>query len=308
MLTDALTRLSAAAHSGRGRGVRLCERTVSAAAAHRSTRCGSTRRGSRRIRKTGGVETVSLDDRGTGPPLVLLHGLATTRVIWRHVLPLLSEARRVIALDVPGFGDAPPAGDGFELDVVADAIAGSLPARFDLVGHSMGGAVALTLAARHAERVRRLVLVAPAGLRAFPPIVGAVAGALSDPLNALPLADLAWGRRVLLGVGTLDAAALAPSEVRMLVGASRGATRVGEALATVATTDLRPLLRALPLPVGAVWGDHDHVVPSAGVDVFRECRPEAPVEVVEDAGHIPMIERPQAFADALTRVLAVHDS
>jgi pimeloyl-ACP methyl ester carboxylesterase len=243
-------------------------------------------------------------------PLVLIHGLAASHEIWRHVTGLL--AGEVITPDVPGFGAAPPAGEGFELDAVADALAARLPPRFALVGHSMGGAVALTLASRHAERTSRLVLVAPAGLRAFPPIVGAVAGALTDPLNALrragaPLADLAWGRRVLLGAGARDAAGLAPSDVRMLIGASRGATRVGEALATVATTDLRPLLRELPLPVGAVWGDHDHVVPSAGLDVFRACRPEAPVEVVEGAGHIPMIERPRAFADALTRVL-VHDS
>lgn len=241
---------------------------------------------------------------------MLIHGLAASREIWRHVVGLLEGD--VLALDVPGFGAAPPAGTGFELGEVADAIAAQLPRRFDLVGHSMGGAVALTLASRHPARVRRLVLVAPAGLRAYPPLVGLVAGALTDPLNALrragaPLADLAWGRRVLLGVGTRDPAALAPSEVRMLVGASRGATRVREALATVASTDLRPLLRALPVPVGAVWGDHDHVIPSAGVGVFRECRPDAPVEVIAGAGHIPMIERPRAFAEALTNAL-VHAS
>jgi len=249
---------------------------------------------------------VIVERHGSGDPLVLIHGLAATRQVWRHAIPLLPG--EVHALDVPGFGGSPPAGPGFDLAQVADAIADALPESFDLVGHSMGGAVALTLASRHARRVRRLILAAPAGLRAFPPFVGAIAGALSEPLNALrragaPLADLAWGRRMLLGAGTRDAGALAPSEVRMLVGASREATRVREALAAVATTDLRPLLRALPVPVGAVWGDHDHVVPSAGIGTFRECRPDAPVEVVADAGHIPMIERPAAFAGALERAL-----
>ncbi len=243
-------------------------------------------------------------------PLVLIHGLAANREIWRHVTGLLGG--ETIALDVPGFGAAPPVGDGFDLADVADAIADTLPDRFDLAGHSMGGAVALTLASRHPERVRRLVLVAPAGLRAFPPLVGAVAGALTDPLNALrragaPLADLPWGRRMLLGFGTAEPVALAPSEVRMLVGASRGATRVREALAVVATSDLRPALRALPLPVGAVWGERDHVIPAAALETFRACRPEAPVEVIAGAGHIPMIERPRAFAEALERVL-VHRS
>ena len=243
-------------------------------------------------------------------PVVLIHGLAASREIWRHVTGLL--AREAIALDVPGFGGAPPVGEGFDLGAVADAIADGLPERFDLAGHSMGGAVALTVASRHPERVRRLVLVAPAGLRAFPPLVGALAGALTDPLNALrragvPLADLPWGRRILLGYGTAEPAALAPSEVRMLVGASRGATRVREALAVVATRDLRPALRALPLPVGAIWGERDHVIPHAALETFRACRPEAPVEVIDGAGHIPMIERPRAFAEALERVL-VHRS
>jgi pimeloyl-ACP methyl ester carboxylesterase len=253
---------------------------------------------------------LALERHGDGPALVLVHGLGATRAIWRHVLGLLPGT--VVALDVPGFGASPAAGPGFVLEEVADAIAAELPEAFDLVGHSLGGAVALTLAARHPERVRRLVLVAPAGLRPYPAVVGGVAGALSESVNALrragaPLADLAWGRRVLLGVGTRDPAALAPSEVRMLVGASRGATRVRAALATVAATDLRPALRSLPLPVGAVWGSHDRVIPRGSLDALRSCRPEAPVEIVARAGHIPMIERPQAFAGALARTL-VHES
>jgi pimeloyl-ACP methyl ester carboxylesterase len=52
------------------------------------------------------------DERGNGEPLVLIHGLATTRLIWRRVVPMLAGDRRVIAIDVPGFGVSPPAGDG----------------------------------------------------------------------------------------------------------------------------------------------------------------------------------------------------
>ncbi|HYZ29871.1 MAG TPA: alpha/beta fold hydrolase, partial [Thermoleophilaceae bacterium] len=110
---------------------------------------------------------LGLDDTGDGEPLVLVHGLATTRLIWRHVVPLLARERRVIAIDVPGFGASPPAGEGFDLEQVADAIDDGLAAagvdeRYDLAGHSMGGALALVLAGRRLERVRRLVLCAPA--------------------------------------------------------------------------------------------------------------------------------------------------
>src|ERR1700754_2204443 len=63
---------------------------------------------------------------GEGEPLVLIHGLATTRVIWSRVLPLLGRSRRLIAIDVPGFGESPACGEGFELEAVADCIGDGL--------------------------------------------------------------------------------------------------------------------------------------------------------------------------------------
>ena len=89
---------------------------------------------------TGGL---GLDDAGSGETLVLIHGLATTRRIWGLVAPGLRETRRVVAVDVPGFGGSPPVGRGFELESVAQRIADGLaeagiPAPYDLVGHSLG--------------------------------------------------------------------------------------------------------------------------------------------------------------------------
>jgi pimeloyl-ACP methyl ester carboxylesterase len=243
----------------------------------------------------------------TTRPLVLIHGLATTRDIWRRVVPLIE--RETITLDVPGFGTAPPVGDGFELDEVADAIAADLPERFDLVGHSMGGAIAMTIADRHPERVERLVLAAPAGLRPLPPRAMRAFGQFAVRGVALrragaPLADTRWGRRILMTPGTADPAALPPSEVRALLDASRGATRIAEALATVTTTDLRPLLAELPVPVGTVWGSRDRIVPSGGAVTVLELRPGSPAATVHGAGHIPMIEQPPAFTRALEQVLS----
>src|SRR6201999_2957682 len=148
----------------------------------------------------------------------LVHGLATTRVIWRRVVPL--RPGTVVAVDVPGFGDSPPAGPGFELETVADAIADGLgDTPFALVGHSMGGAIAIVLAERHPERVKRLVLVAPAGLRQLPGPAAHAFGFAAEralPTRRLgaPLADLSWGRRLLMSPGTADPASIPPSEVR----------------------------------------------------------------------------------------------
>jgi 3-oxoadipate enol-lactonase len=243
---------------------------------------------------------------------VLVHGLATTRLIWRRVVPRLGH-RRAVALDVPGFGASPPAGPGFALDAVAAAIGDGLaqagvPRPFDLVGHSMGGALALSLAARHPESVRRLVLVAPAGLRPVPRPAAEVFAAVSQQLIALrragaPLADSAWGRRLLLAGGTVDAEGIPPAEARAMVLASRGATRIRAALAAVVAADLRPALTAVQAPLGLVWGARDRVIPATGIDAVLERRPGAPAVRVPEAGHIAMMERPAAFARALEEIL-----
>ena len=255
----------------------------------------------------------AVDVTGRGDTLVLVHGLATTRAIWRHAAPRLADTRRVVTLDVPGFGAARPAGRGFALDAVAARVLDDLhdagvAGPYDLVGHSMGAAVALTLAARDPGAVRSLVLVSPAGLRPLPFAAGAALGIAAEiyiPVRrrAAPLAGRAWGRRLLMAGGVEDGAALSPGVVRELVGNSRGARRIGPALTAVVCADLRDTLRELPVPVGALWGRADRVIPPGGVQTVLSMRPDAACEVIDGAGHISMVEQPAAFVEALHRVL-----
>jgi len=251
---------------------------------------------------------------GRGEPLVLVHGLATTRVIWWRVLPLLERSRRLVALDVPGFGESPAAGEGFELDVVADDIVRGLKeigvaAPFDLVGHSLGGALAIVVADGHPEVVRSLVLVAPAGLRRVPNAAAQLVGAAAE--RALPLrrrgaalADTPWGRRILLTPQTLDPTSIPPAEVRAMLKASQGATRTGAALTAVAQVDLRQRLAELKVPVGVLWGAHDRILPASGLEAVVQARgPGTPAKRIASAGHIPMMERPEQFSIALEEVL-----
>jgi pimeloyl-ACP methyl ester carboxylesterase len=259
------------------------------------------------------VRAVAVDVLGSGEPLVLVHGLATTGDVWRRVAPRLSRSRQVATPDVPGFGASPPAGRGFDLAAVADRLRDGLaragmPEPYDLVGHSMGAAIAIVLADRHPDAVGRLVLVSPAGLAPVPGAIATFAGAAAElyvPLRraGTPLADLAWGRRLLMAGGVIDGASLPSAEVRRLVGASRGARRIGPALAAVAAADLRELLADLAAPVGAIVGAGDRVVRPGTLHSLRSARPDAACETIAGAAHISMIERPAAFVAALERVL-----
>ena len=106
-------------------------------------------------------------DSGVGPPVVLLHGIASSSVTFEYVTPRLTDRRRVIALDLLGFGrSVAPADSEFTIDEHVDAVVRTLEKKavsqpFTLVGHSLGALISLRLAARHPKMVSHLVLVAP---------------------------------------------------------------------------------------------------------------------------------------------------
>ena len=105
---------------------------------------------------------------GDGVPVLLLHGFGADLNSWMFTQPALAEGRRTFALDLPGHGGSSKdvgAGDAARFtDAVEAALAALEIERVHLVGHSMGGAVAVSLAARRPERVATLTLIAPAGL------------------------------------------------------------------------------------------------------------------------------------------------
>ncbi len=256
---------------------------------------------------------LALDVTGSGKPLVLLHGLATDRNIWRAVVPALARRHQVVTVDLPGFGGSAPVSDSFELGEVSERIARGLAARrirapFALVGHSLGAGVATTLAATRPGAVQRLVLVAPAGFHAMPDSVSSllaagVDGALAAHRWLVPLTDVAWGRRLLLAYTVADGASIAPSVARQMVNASATARRSAPALATITRADLRPQLLGVRAPLGLIWGDKDRTVPPSVADAIVAIRPDAELVMLADCGHVPMVERPDAFVAALEHVL-----
>jgi pimeloyl-ACP methyl ester carboxylesterase len=239
--------------------------------------------------------------------------VGTDHAVWRSVVPLLGDGRRVAAPDLPGFGAAPPAGPGFALDrvadVLADALIAELAAPFDLLGNSLGGAVALVLAERHPERVRRLVLAAPAGLAPrrdpLPTLAGRAGRALIGARRRAgpALAGSATARRLLLFTVMADPAHVPADEARAMMRGSEGSSRIREAITAVVGADLRARLAALTLPVGFLWGTRDRVIPISSLPGLRALVPAAPAEVIPRAGHVPHLERPREFVAAVDRLL-----
>jgi pimeloyl-ACP methyl ester carboxylesterase len=258
--------------------------------------------------------TIALDEVGDGEPVVLVHGVGTSRVIWRRALPELGSTRHAIAIDVPGFGDSPPVGPGFSLEVVATRIADELELRvgrpYDLIGNSLGGAISLLLAAQRPSSVRRLVLAAPAG---FVPRPGPVAelggiGALLLMRARHELGTRTAGsgvaRRALLWGALHDGSRIDPDHATLMFRAPVQAARLREGVAAAMACDLRATLSELDLPVGFLWGERDRVVPVSVLDSIRALRPGAPAETIPLAGHAAQMERPAEFAAAFERLLA----
>ena len=212
----------------------------------------------------------------SGPPLVLLHGLAGSGAWWRRNLPALSAAFRVTAIDLPGFGSSHPDARLIldEVPAQVDRLLGELGIeRAHVLGHSMGGLVAGGLAADHPERVDRLVLVDAGFLSLDPTWLHRVSG----PLRTLP-----WTSPTIL-----------PTLLRDVVRS--GPIRMARATAEVLRKDWRHKLPAITAPTLVVWGEHDRVChPRIGEQIVAAV-PGARLVIIRGAGHNPMWERQADF-------------
>jgi pimeloyl-ACP methyl ester carboxylesterase len=263
----------------------------------------------------GGLVTGA--EAGSGSPIVLLHGLGGTWQYWSRTMELLAADARCIALDLPGFGgsDIPPG--GFSLDSASDNLAAALRALGAtpavVCGHSLGGPVAARLALRHPDAVSRLVLVGPSGLSPAPRWQQRVLRVV-PAYNLLQLAPWPWERWLLsiaplrrAGLGLLvdDSSAVDPALVLRMVEGARHARAIEPALdASFATglDDDAPLVRAA---ISAIWGERDRMVPPSDAQILARVVPSAQIHFLPGCGHLPMVERPEAFADLLRRLATV---
>ena len=251
---------------------------------------------------------------GEGPPVLLLHGLFTHHGTWDAVMDEMSSEFRLVAPDFPGFGESEkPLSNRFSYDVVAFAeVVADLFAALDLgraaiVGHALGGAVALSLAARHPELVSRLVLVdsvcfdAPVDLRRRIALLPFIGGFVLKQL---------WGRSTFRAFFRKNVLSDRPgyplSRIDHYYDKFDDPAARGSALATLrATRDTRPIeaqTARVQAPTLVVWGRADRLVPARfGLRLSRHIR-GAGFELM-DTGHAPHEERPAEFAAILRRFL-----
>ena len=232
--------------------------------------------------------------------MVILHGLLDSSEGWTRLCDRISAP--VIAFDLPGFGhsDPSPCGSitGYARDV-ADGLAMLGVERFSLVGHSLGGAVAASMAEQMPSQVSALVLLAPAG---FGRILLAEAVSIPGVRNilqaTLPLV-LSSRRAVAAGYRSMVTNGTAPdTDVVERVISRGGELVVGAREGTRAVVDAGRSHDAFHRrridydgPVLAVWGDHDRLVPVSHRHGLKTAFPQACVQVWHGMGHHPLSER-----------------
>ena len=256
---------------------------------------------------TVGGRAINLVDVGSGPPVVLIHGLGSNWQSWLENIPALAQRHRVIALDLPGFGRSEmPAepisirGYGRAIDALLDELGIRGAA---LVGNSMGGFVAAEVAVRLPARADHLVLVAAAVLwnerRRARPLVTLEKVTRGYGAWLFAQWELAHRRPRLRGVA-LSSAGIRhplrlPPELTWEIMSGTGAPGFSDALATLFAYRLRPRLPEIGCPTLVLWGRNDPLVPVEHAADYQRLIPDARSVIYEDTGHLPMLERPGRF-------------
>jgi pimeloyl-ACP methyl ester carboxylesterase len=253
---------------------------------------------------------------GSGPVLVLVHGITSTSATWARILPYLAEHFTVVAPDLLGHGEsAKPRGD-YSLGAYANGIRDLLIAlgheRATFVGHSLGGGVAMQLAYQFPEHCERLVLVSSGGLGRD---ITALLRAASLPASELVLPLLV--NEQVLGVGRVmgrllgrvglrvhtDLGEILRGHASLSDGEARAAflhtlrTLVDYGGQRVDASDRLYLARAVPLLL--VWGGRDPIIPVEHAHDAHRLLPDSRLEVFPEAGHFPHLDDPLRFVRLL---------
>jgi pimeloyl-ACP methyl ester carboxylesterase len=249
-------------------------------------------------------------------PVVFVHGLGGQWQNWLENLPRAALERRVIALDLPGFGSTPMPRDEITIPGYGRCVNQLCEkldlGRVDIVGNSMGGYIAAEVAIQFPERIDQLLLVSAAGITtadvARRPVytAGRIATAMTAHSSAQyrAIASRPKSRHMALAL-----VARHPSLLRADLayeGFIKGAGGPGfeSALRACLEYDFRDRLPEIRRPTLIVWGEKDSIIPVRDAQEFERLIPDSRKLVMKDTGHIPMAERPGAFNNVMMEFLS----
>ena len=264
----------------------------------------------------GGRRVNVLDTGGSGPPLLFLHGWSSNWQVFLLNITAFMSTHRCLALDLPGFGASEmPAepitirGYARTVDAMCDALGVD---SVSVVGSSMGGFIGAELALSFDTRVERLVLVSAAGLSteyvARTPSL-ALARVVSAAFPHAFMFEPLVVRRPRLRRAAMQLMIRYPEKLSVPLAEelvlSSGKPGFVPALKALLEYSYRDRLPAIEIPVLIVWGRNDLLVPVSDAERYqRLIGANARVEVFEDTGHAPMLERPSRFNELLHGFLA----
>lgn len=257
---------------------------------------------------------------GKGPVLLLIHGMAGDFRNWKEVIEPLARHHTVIAPDLPGHGESAGGSGDYSLGSLASGLRDLLAAlghdRATLVGHSLGGGIAMQFSYQFPEMVERLVLVSSGGLgpevsavlraAALPGadrFIATTAGAVGTLGSAIgrgltivgvhPNADVAEVGRGYASLSDRDRRAAFLATLRSVVGTGGQNVHAGDRL-----------YLAEGLPVLIIWGARDPIIPAHHGEHAHELIPGSRLEVFDDVGHLPQLEEPARFVAVLEEFIS----
>ena len=269
-------------------------------------------------------ERVAYLDEGSGEVIVLLHGIAGSSQTWRSVMRPLSRKFRVVAPDLLGHGNSAKPRSDYSLGALSVLVRDLLDelgiTRATIVGHSLGGGIAMQFMYQHPDYARRLILIGSGGLG---PDVGLTLRLASLPGAELVLPVIAArrvasaGDRVLSWLRKAGVESARGEELwRHYSSLSDGPTRQAFLRTLRAVVDhrgqavsaLSRLNSRTDFPVMAIWGDRDAMIPVQHAYAAQAIRPDVRLEVLTDVGHFPHAERPAEVAELIEDFIAASGS
>lgn len=244
-------------------------------------------------------------EQGTGEALLLIHSLGQSLFTWHRVIDALSAQYRVIAVDLPGHGysDKPADEPSYAIGTLADTLVAFMDElgveTANVIAFSMGGMIALDMAARFASRVGRLVLVCPGGITATMPYqVRSLESPITGWLTAATISPKTVAN--LLTDAFFDRTLITPEMVREYYKpyadkAAGAALRA--ALRAFDEEDVMPSLRDIGNDVLIVWGVDDRWREVSSAEVFHIALPNAQFALIRNCGHVLHEEKPDRFLE-----------